>query len=222
MKIFRSLKTITINKYFFLLLCLTVITELNAQTISLSSPNKKISYAFRRAKLSPVYSILYKNDKLVIDAPLWLNFTEGGKFANDLSFGQRTFLENNSQREYNEVTIPIKERSGLHRHVNLVVRAYNNGIAFRYDSSGEIKWMAFTAKNNHPGFDLVEDPKLLDLLNKENNSIELSAKPVLISSSQSTTVSLTSNQSSWHFMSIDENSSISDLRLVQNIQIKSK
>jgi hypothetical protein len=222
MKMFKSLEKVIFNTCFLVFLCLTAVTELNAQTISLTSPNKNITYAFRRGNQSPVYSIIYKNDKLLVDAPLWLNFTEGGKFAKDLSFGQRTFRTVNDEHGYNEVTIPIKERSGLQRHVNLIVRAYDDGIALKYDSVGEDKWMALTIKNDHPGFPTVEDPKLLSVLNVKKINDETSVKPMISSGGANSAASSVLNSSSWHFMKIDADANSSNLLQVQNSYSKSK
>lgn len=210
----------TTQKIVFFLLFSFAAIESKAQTIELTSPDHNISYSFRRAKDSPVYSVLYKGDALVEDSPLWLNFNEGGKFAKGLSFGARVFRQVNDAHGYSEVTIPIKERDGLKRHVNLIIRAYNDGIAFRYDFAGEQEWSTFTVKNEHAGFNLVKDPMLLTRLNA-SSTID-TAIDAVTALDQSNTAAVLPAQTLWRFMQINNTVSASLLSEMQTTFNKTK
>lgn len=160
------------------LLFLLVAVQSKSQTVKLASPDKNIEYTFRLTERSPVYSVSYKGKKLVDDSPLWLEFKEGGKFAQNLSLGKRIFRQADESYElivgknkkvrnhYREVTIPMKEKKGMSRHINLVVRAYNDGLAFRYEFPKQTNWTSYTLTDEHSAFNLVSDPKVLTLFHK--------------------------------------------------------
>jgi hypothetical protein len=188
-------------KYLCLVLLFFATIGLKAQTIQLTSPDNNISYTFRRAKQSPIYAVLFKGRTLVENVPLWLTEREGGKFAKDLSFGERTFKLVNDQHGYREVTIPIKERDGLKRHVDLIVRAYNDGIAFRYDFAGKDEWKSFTVKNENEGFELVKESGLLNRLNAKAG---IPVDMVGVASNSTTNSNVVSMETSWRFMKVDE------------------
>jgi hypothetical protein len=223
MKTFTLFNKLSTLKNLFLVFFILAATEIKAQTIQLTSPDKNVCYNFRRAKQSPVYSVLFKGTTLVEDAPLWLNFNEGGKFAKDLSFGERSFKLVNDHHGYSEVTIPIKERDGLKRHVNLVIRAYNDGIAFRYDYSGGEAWKSFTIGNENHGFELVQEPGLLDRLNAGIANSATPVKPVSLGSNSTVDSNIASAQTAWRFMKIDENIDVAAVKAnAQNAYTKNK
>ncbi len=63
----------------------------------------------------------------------------------------------------NEVNIFLVEKTAPFRKINLVVRAFNDGIAFRYEFPRQKKWKSFSLINENTTFNLSENPKVLTL-----------------------------------------------------------
>jgi alpha-glucosidase len=62
---------------------------------------------------------------------------------------------------YNEYTIPLEETHGRRRRLNLVVRLYNDGIAFRWVFPAQPNRSAFQLAAENTGFRLEGNPTLL-------------------------------------------------------------
>lgn len=115
-----------------------------AQTTTVSSPDKKISVTVDNAeKLS--YSVKFKDRIIVNSSQL------GFELKNETNLdGNFTLIKQNTEainetwkpivkskhaqvlNNCNELQITLKEKSGLMRQMELFVRAYNDGVAFRY------------------------------------------------------------------------------------------
>jgi alpha-glucosidase len=122
----------------------TFCLQSKAQTITVSSPDKNISVKIvNDAKLN--YSIQFK-DRVIID-PSVLGFELQGEPAMNGDFNitaQKTEAINETwnpvvkskhaeiRNNYNELQLNLKEKSGLMRQMDLFVRAYNDGVAFRF------------------------------------------------------------------------------------------
>lgn len=61
----------------------------------------------------------------------------------------------------NEVTIRLTEKSTKIRTINLVVRAYNDGIAFRYEFPAQHNWNSYVMLDENTQFNLQGNPKAL-------------------------------------------------------------
>ncbi|MEJ7779490.1 MAG: glycoside hydrolase family 97 protein [Daejeonella sp.] len=162
-------------KFFIFFIFFFAAFHSRSQTIRLTSPDKSIEYTFRLTERSPEYTVVYKGIKLLNDSPLRLEFKEGGNFGRNLSLGKRTFRvvdedyelivgKNQKVRNYySEVIIPMKENAGMFRAINLVVRAFNDGLAFRYEFSEQKNWTTYTLTNELSSFNLENDPTVTTL-----------------------------------------------------------
>ena len=65
---------------------------------------------------------------------------------------------------YHEVTIPLEEIAVPFRKINFVVRAFNDGIAFRYEFPQQQNWSSFSLTDEHTTFNLAGNPNILTLL----------------------------------------------------------
>jgi len=154
--------------YFFI--SLFFILNADAQkTIALSSPNKQIGFVLRSVKGQLFYDVLFKNKKIIDNSSVSLEF-ENGLFGNDISLGKAAFrdtIENyelvigkarNVSSHYREVVIPLKEKNGLTRQINFLVRAFDDGIAFRYEFPVQSNWQSYTLLDENTSFHFSDDP----------------------------------------------------------------
>ncbi len=128
------------------LLCLAIASSLlsYSQSLSISSPDKTIAVTIDNSeKVS--YSVKY-NDRVIVN-PSQLGFEFLGEPAMSGDFaiiGQKTETINETWQPVvkskhaqvlnncTELQLTLKEKSGLMRQMELFVRAYNDGVAFRY------------------------------------------------------------------------------------------
>ena len=149
------------------------------RTISLQSPDHNIIFSFQLTKKSPVYEVAYKGNKLIQESTLGLSFKEDGTFAENLITGKPTFKAGDETYDlvvgknktvhshYQEVTIPLIKSTGQKKLVNIVVRVFNDGVAFRYEFPVQKSWKNYTLADELTTFHLSQDPKVLTLF-REN------------------------------------------------------
>jgi alpha-glucosidase len=153
----------------------------SAQTPGLYSPDGKIRFSFELTDSCPVYSVWYANTPLIARSPLTLVFRESAKAergpGNASSvFGPRLHLLTPLRREgedvytlpigknssvhdrYNESTIPLQELQGRHRKLILVVRLYNDGLAFHWAFPRQPQWTSYELLAENTGFRVAGDP----------------------------------------------------------------
>ncbi len=131
-------------KSFVLLFLIVFGIRINAQKLSVTSPDNKITVVVENEETLS-YSVLFEG-KVIVN-PSTLGFALKGE--PDLS-GNFSVLEENTDsvqeswnpvvrskhevvnNNYNELHIQFKEKSEKQRRMDLFVRAYDDGIAFRY------------------------------------------------------------------------------------------
>ena len=59
---------------------------------------------------------------------------------------------------YQEVRIPLERNVAPFRKINLVVRAFDDGIAFRYEFPQQKNWTSFTLLDENTTFKLTGNP----------------------------------------------------------------
>lgn len=62
-----------------------------------------------------------------------------------------------------EVVIPLEETAAPFRKINLVVRAFNDGIAFRYEFPEQPDWKSYVMYDENTAFNVVDNPKFLGM-----------------------------------------------------------
>ena len=154
------------------LLLLPVITAFAAKDLRVTSPNGRIIFVFQLTKDAPAYRVLFDGKPLVDASPLTLTFAETGSFGANLISGKpviRTVDEpyelvvgkaRHVRDRCREVLIPLVEPGGARRQVNLVVRVYDDGVAFRYAFPKQPNWSAYTLTDERSTFRLAGDPVL--------------------------------------------------------------
>jgi alpha-glucosidase len=159
----------------FLLLLLISFPVLAQKNIKLSSPDGNIHYGFRLKNKLPAYSISFKNKLIISDAGLSLSFLNNGVFKNNLKIGRSLFREVDDSFElivgktktvhehYKEVIIPLEETISPFKKINLVVRTFNDGLAFRYEFPEQKNISSLLLTDENTSFKFVDNPKLLTL-----------------------------------------------------------
>jgi alpha-glucosidase len=155
-----------------LLFLLIISAPLSAQKkISLSSPNKKILFAFNLSDGSPEYSVRFNNRILIEHSTLSLSFENKDAWGEGLTADRASFADGEDNYTlpegktssvhdfYKEVSIPLQERSGKKRLIILRVRAFDDGIAFRYEFPAQNNWTAYTMTDENTHFNLTGNPK---------------------------------------------------------------
>lgn len=64
---------------------------------------------------------------------------------------------------FREVTIKLKEATKPFRIIHLVVRTFNDGLAFRYEFPQQKNWSSYTLADEGSTFRFVDDPRVLTL-----------------------------------------------------------
>ena len=61
------------------------------------------------------------------------------------------------------MVIPLEETAAPFRKINLVVRAFNDGIAFRYEFPEQPNWKTYVMYDENTAFNVVDNPKFLGM-----------------------------------------------------------
>jgi alpha-glucosidase len=113
--------------------------------IRVISPGYTTEISFRLDEEGrPHYSVLYGKTTVIVDATLGIEFKQAGLLTQNLErtgFERRggdheyTIVAGKSRKardRFNEITVSLKENIKPHRRYDVVLRAYDDGVAFRY------------------------------------------------------------------------------------------
>lgn len=151
-----------------------VCSPLSSQTVDVSSPDGNLKFRFKLEKKSPVYEISFKKQVLVKPSTLSLDF-DSGAFGSDLNMGKPIYKTGDETYElivgkakevhshYKEVTIPLHEKKDKGRLINLIVRAFDDGIAFRYEFPEQPNWTSYVMYSEKDEFNLSGNPHVTAL-----------------------------------------------------------
>ncbi len=124
------------------------------KNIILKSPDGNIAYHFQMVKGKATFQVSLKGKSIVERSQIGFEFADG-TFSENLKMGRPLYRDTTEDYEllvgkarfvkesYNEVSIPLLQLVFPHRQVNIVVRVFNDGVAFRYEfpaqgSSGDL------------------------------------------------------------------------------------
>ena len=142
-----------------------------AQTITLTSPSGETHIEVKNQdKLS--YRVLMKDKVIIMSSPM------GFKFQNEPDMGSDLQLVSQKEADFNETWTPVIrskhekvkdhykslqlsfiERSELRRKINIELRAYDDGVAFRYQLFPEARIGNRNITKELTGFSFSGDPK---------------------------------------------------------------
>jgi len=143
--------------------------------IRLTSPGGQIIFTFR-VNDTAVYNISYKNKPIITNGSISFSSLEMGEFKKNLKAAKPRFRKGEENYElivgksrfvhdpFREVVIPIEQTKPPYTKINLQVRAFDDGIAFRYEFLAQKNLTQFSLTDEHTNFKLAGDPDVLALL----------------------------------------------------------
>jgi len=172
----------TVSLLLFILYCCPYCALAQVRTI-LKSPDGNVVFSFKLKDHKPFYQVAYKGNVLISDSELGFVFKEGGAFGPGLKRSKVVFSKVDSYYElpvgktknvhdfHRQVLIPLIEDKTDGRQINLVVRAFNDGLAFRFEFPKQKNWDAYTMTDENSSFNLAGNPGVRTLIfdNYNNN-----------------------------------------------------
>ncbi len=155
--------------------CLLSPIAVLAKRVFLLSPDKNLVFSFELKNKMAMYSIVYKG-KVVIDKSELSLYFNNTSFENNVRTNKPVFKDSTEDYdlvvgktkhvhdEYKEVTIPLQQTAAPNHFLNFVVRAFNDGIAFRYEFPKQAGWDSLVLTDEKTVFNLPGNPVVKTLL----------------------------------------------------------
>ncbi len=134
------------------------------------SPNKMLSISLVLDGGRPVYRVTYRGRTVVNDSPLGLVFKDGPPLAERLGVvdttnrvsdetwtpvaGPRRTIPN----RFSEVSVSLQEAAGERRRISIILRAFDEGVAFRYEMPAQPSLQSFVLASEATGYVVFEAP----------------------------------------------------------------
>lgn len=163
----------TIKKFYILCAALFCFMAVSAQqNISVSSPDGKLKFLLKITPETVSYEVNYKKQLLVENSLLGFSF-DNGEFGSNLKSGKvrRKSIDetyelvvgkvSSARNHCNEMIVPLQEKEVPGRLINLVVRAFNDGVAFRYEFPEQEGWNSYVMYDEKTQFRLNGNPMVL-------------------------------------------------------------
>lgn len=162
-------------KCYILIAYIIFSSSLSAQkNFRLNSPDGNIKFELKLNNQLPEYNVSYKNHLLIEHSPLSIEF-ETGLFGTNLKAQKTSYktLEETYElvvgkakkvhSKCNEIVIQFDETKSPFRKVSLAVRAFDDGLAFRYEFPKQEDLKTITLYDEKTSFNIVGNPKVLTL-----------------------------------------------------------
>ena len=152
------------------LLFLLISPLISARDIRVPSPDGRIVFVFNLTKTAPTYRVLFDKKTLVNQSELSLTFQESGRFGANLKQRKPIIKEidetydlvvgkvKTARNQCREAVFPLSEKSGSKRLINLVVRVFDDGVAFRYEFPKQPNWSNYVLTDEKSTFNLAQNP----------------------------------------------------------------
>ncbi|WAC15032.1 glycoside hydrolase family 97 protein [Dyadobacter pollutisoli] len=150
--------------------------SLFAQTkVTLKSPDGTLVYELRFVAQKPLYRVIYKGKVLVDDSGLSLDFKDGDRFGAGLKILRPVFSTVDDTYElpvgkaktvrdvHRQALIPLVESGEKARRVNLIVRAFDDGLAMRYEFPTQENWKEYSLIDENTWFNVAGNPRIISL-----------------------------------------------------------
>jgi len=150
------------------------------KNITVTSPDKNIVFRISAGENGLAYRVVYKGNVLIDNSRLSISFKQGGEFGRHVSLGKPSYKK--IEEEYdlivgrsshvhslsNEAMVPVMEKGGSKRALNIEIRIFNDGAAFRYVIPGNSGgWQKAEITEESDQFNFTGDPTALTLF-REN------------------------------------------------------
>lgn len=153
------------------LIFLISLLSFSQKRINLISPDGNITFQFELKKDAPFYKVKFRNHLLIDSSPLGLIFKDT-ELQKNLKLGKPEFQEIDTtynlvvgktsevRNHYKEVILPLKNEEG--KKVNIVIRAFNDGIGFRYEFP-EQEWQSYQLTDEKTAFNISGNPTVYSM-----------------------------------------------------------
>jgi len=143
------------------------------KTVEVMSPDGQIRVTVRLTDDLPQYTVVFRGVILIDRSPMGLTFLESGSFGKGLDLLRPVYRrgEDSSDLEdgktksehdvYRGAVIPLAERAGRRRRAHLLVRVFNDGVAFRWELPGQRDWTMYSLTDESSCFRLAGDPMVM-------------------------------------------------------------
>jgi alpha-glucosidase len=148
-----------------------------ADPLEVASPDGNIAITFELKSLPQpylpgqraYYRVSYKGTQILTDSPLGLDFyasttldqnleiVTSNRRSNTATWENRFGTKRTVPDNYNELTVSLRERNAPGRRVDIVFRAYNEGVAFRYVLPRQDALGKFSLASEDTGFNFASD-----------------------------------------------------------------
>ena len=142
--------------------------------VVLQSPDSRIQFLFEIVKGTAQYRVALQSQPVIIPSVLSLNFSNG-LFKNNLATGKVCFNDTTENytlfvgktsavtTHYRSAIIPIIEKKTPYRTINLQVKVFNDGLAFRYEIPAQNGWKKLELLDENTSFKLSGNPTVRSL-----------------------------------------------------------
>ncbi|MEG1611631.1 MAG: glycoside hydrolase family 97 catalytic domain-containing protein, partial [Alistipes sp.] len=161
------------KKIYVLSLCLCFAMTLSAQQkVDVSSPDKQLKFMLNVSAESLTYVVSFKKQVVIKNSLLGFDFDSGAFGKNiqvecvqnrtidetyELIVGKARHIRNHC----NEAVISLQEKRAPNRKINLIVRAFDDGIAFRYEFPKQAGWDSYVMYDEKTQFNIHGNPQTL-------------------------------------------------------------
>jgi alpha-glucosidase len=145
------------------------------QMIQLSSPDQRILFSLKINEDGINYDIHFNKAKVIIDAGLSMTFQDGGTFQKSIKAGNPEYKSGTEsyslivgktktvKHHFNELRIPVIQTTSPFHRIDLLVRVFNDGAAFRYEFPEQEGWKNFELSSETSSFTPFGNPGVLTL-----------------------------------------------------------
>ncbi len=161
------------KRWLSFLFCFIVISVFAQKQITVSSPDNNIHFSFGLNHSQPAYSVTFKGKTLIQNSTLALQFTDGA-FSKSIKTKEPVFKDTTEEYDlitgktsrvkisYREVMIPLQDAS--QKRLNIRVKVFNDGVAFRYEFPEQSGWKDYTLLDENTTFNLTGNPTVHTLM----------------------------------------------------------
>ena len=138
-------QTVVLLLFLFAILCSNATAQTEPLPLKLQSPNKQLEITVAlNNEGAVVYAVAYRNQPVIVPSSLGLEFKTGGllskhlrvvatrRDAHDETYPLVVGKARQARDHYNELTVSLEESQAPHRKLDVILRAYDDGAAFRY------------------------------------------------------------------------------------------
>ena len=171
--------------------CLFVASIAQAETYTVQSPNARVKVAVTNDAKGLNYSVVFDDQKIINDSALGLIINDQPLGSNELDFIGKSqdnvkdsfeLVAGRSKRildHYNTITLKFAGKDERKSKLNLILRVYNEGVAFRYLLPEQAGLNNFTIQNELTRYAFAGDYTCFGLnLGKFANSHEGEFDPI--------------------------------------------